>query len=81
MDIKVYQTVKEKDGTISSYIHFSDDTTGKRLKSVCIQGKTQADFEKQIKKHMAKLESEKTGQDSGAALVENAIAAVKKGEK
>jgi len=77
MDIEVYQTVKEDNGTISAYMHFKDDTSGKIIKSACIQGKSRADFKSRINIYKEKIESEKTKHDMDIAVVSAAINDVK----
>ena len=77
MDIEVYQTVAEKDGTISAYVRFKDEITGKTLKQACVQGKTQAEFETALADYTVKLESENTSKSADVAMVKAAISKLK----
>ena len=77
MEIEVYQTVMEKDGTISAYIRFSDTVTGKILKQTCIQGKTQAEFEAKILEIKSGIESEQTKKAADVSMVSAAISKIK----
>ena len=76
MDIEVYQTVTETDGTISAYVRFKDDS-GAVLKQTCIQGKTQADFETAISEYSARVELEMAEKTTGIAMVLGAINKIK----
>lgn len=81
MEIDVYQTVKEEDGTISAYVHFKDSETGKILKSRCIQGTTQKDFETKIDETINQIESDDLEKGNDLILVQNAVTKIKERKK
>jgi hypothetical protein len=73
MEIEVYQTIKEKDGTLSAYVSFKDEVSGKYLKRICIQGKEQVDFEPAIKKAMEALDAEIATEQTDKTTIQAAI--------
>ena len=78
MNIDVYQTYTEADGTITAYVRFSDEATGKVLKDTCIQGKAQADFETKIGEYLNKVETEGSKKSSDMAMISSAISETQK---
>lgn len=78
MNIEVYQTIEEEDGTVTAYIKFIDEVSGKEIKRACVQGKTQEDFEAAIDEKKLKIEAEQTKKISEKSIVSAAIDKIKK---
>ena len=77
MNIDVYQTIVEEDGTITAYVHFMDGITGKKIKSCCFQGASQAEFERQISDRMIEIEAEQVQNSDSRSMVSAAITKIK----